>query len=65
MNQSGYRLCFKSLVGDGAFVFPCDATGKVDMDNIGERSRLDYFYARAVMGIEVAAPAILCNAVLR
>jgi hypothetical protein len=54
-----FQLCFRSLDDGGHdFAFPCDPTGQVDLDNMSERSRNNYFYARAMMGREVAYPAV-------
>ena len=55
-----YELRFRSLFDEGrAYAFPCDAAGHVDMDALSERARLNYLYARAVVGREVAVPAVL------
>jgi hypothetical protein len=54
-----YELRFQSLFDEGrAFAFPCDARGRVDMDALSERARQNYLYARAVIGREVAMPAV-------
>jgi len=53
-----FRLCFRSLVSGPDYAFPCDAEGHVDLDRLSERARNDYFYARAMMGREVAYPDV-------
>ena len=54
-----YELRFQSLFDEGrAFAFPCDAAGHVDMDALSDRARENYLYARAVIGLEVAMPAV-------
>ena len=54
-----YELRFQSLFDEGrAFAFPCDAAGHVDMDALSDRARANYLYARAVIGMEVAMPAV-------
>jgi hypothetical protein len=54
-----YELCFQPLLPDGrGCVFACDCDGHVDMDAMGERSRLNYLYARTVIGREFARPAV-------
>jgi hypothetical protein len=54
-----YELRFQSLFDDGrAYAFPCDAHGRVDMDALSDRARQNYLYARAVIGREVAMPAV-------
>jgi hypothetical protein len=55
-----YELRFRSLFREGrALSFPCDAAGHVDMDLLSERGRDAYLYARAVIGHEYAAPAVM------
>lgn len=62
MNETGiraYQLCFRSLFHSGrGYAFPCDFRGQVDLDRMSERARNNYFYARAMVGRELAAPAI-------
>ena len=53
-----FRLCFRSLFGGRGFVFPCDACGRVNLDGLSEQARNNYFYARAMVGRELAAPAV-------
>jgi hypothetical protein len=56
-----YELRFQSLFDDGrGYAFPCDAQGRVDMDTMSERARLNYLYARTVIGRELSMPAIRC-----
>ena len=55
-----YELRFQSLFHEGrGYAFPCDEAGHVDIDALSERARLSYFYARTVIGREVAMPAVL------
>lgn len=57
--QADYVLRFQSLFDEGrAYAFPCDADGHVDMDTLSERARNNYLYARAVVGRELAQPAV-------
>ncbi|NRF67454.1 hypothetical protein HLB44_10700 [Aquincola sp. S2] len=54
-----FELCFRSLFQPGrAYVFPCDAAGRVDMDSLSERARNNYLYARAVRGREFTLPDV-------
>jgi hypothetical protein len=54
-----YELHFQSLFDEGrAYAFPCDAAGHVDLDSLSSRARLNYFYARTVIGREFATPAV-------
>lgn len=55
-----HALRFASLFHPGcALSFPCDATGRVDLDALGERARDNYLYARAVVGREYATPEVV------
>ncbi|MBA2961419.1 MULTISPECIES: hypothetical protein [Ramlibacter] len=55
----GFLLCFRSLFQSGrGFAFPCDPAGHVDLDDLSESSRINYLYARAMVGRELAAPAV-------
>lgn len=54
-----YELCFRSLFDEGpGYAFPCDREGHVDIDGLCERARINYFYARTVIGREFARPAV-------
>lgn len=54
-----FELRFDSLyAGRRSYSFPCDAAGRVDMDSLSERTRLNYLYARAMIGVEVAWPDV-------
>jgi len=55
----GYELRFRSLFDEGrGYSFPCDASGHVEIDALGDRIRNNYFYARTVIGREFAMPAV-------
>lgn len=55
----GCELRFASIFDSGrGCCFPCDAGGHVDLDVPSERLRNYCFYARAVAGRELAAPAV-------
>ena len=57
--SSAYRLCFRSLFDSGrGYAFPCDGDGRVDLDGLSEQARNNYFYARAMVGKELAMPAV-------
>ncbi len=54
-----YELTFRSLFNPGrGLAFPCDASGLVDMDALGERALNSYLYARTVIGREFAMPTV-------
>lgn len=54
-----FQLRFQSLFTHGrGFAFPCDDHGRVDLDRMSERARNNYFYARAMVGRELATPEV-------
>ena len=60
-----HQLRFRSLFDHGrGFAFPCDPSGQVDLDTMSEPSRNNYFYARAMVGRELAVPAVEATVVL-
>jgi hypothetical protein len=63
--QADYELRFRSLFNEGrAFAFPCDADGHVDIDALSDRARLNYLYARIVVGRELSMPAVELSSAL-
>ncbi|WP_428420085.1 hypothetical protein [Methylibium sp.] len=54
-----YQLSFRSLSDEGrGCAFPCDATGRVNIDELSDTARHNYLYARAVIGREFSMPAV-------
>jgi hypothetical protein len=54
-----YELRFTGLSATRRdYAFPCDRTGHVDLDELTDRDRANYFYARAVVGKELCAPVV-------
>ena len=54
-----FELRFQSLFDAGrGYAFPCDPSGQVDMNQLSERARNNYLFARAVVGRELAVPAV-------
>jgi hypothetical protein len=60
MNEAlEFQLCFRSLFQSGrGYAFPCDGEGHVDLDTLSDRARNNYFFARAMVGRELAVPAV-------
>lgn len=57
--HSRYELRFRPLATSGrGFTFACDSGGQVHLDGLSERTRNNYFYARAMVGREVAPPSV-------
>jgi hypothetical protein len=55
-----YEIRYQPLSGHGPeLAFPCDEQGRVELDALSDRARNNYLYARAVVGREYAAPAVL------
>jgi len=58
-SQPQFELRFQSLFDSGrGYAFPCDGAGHVDLDGLSERARNNYLYARAMVGRELAVPAM-------
>jgi hypothetical protein len=61
-SRTCYEIRFSSLFNEGrALTFPCDEKGHVELDALSEKARNNYLYARAVVGREYSAPAILVS----
>lgn len=61
--SSSFEIRFATLSNEGrGLVFPCDEEGHVDIDALSERSRNNYFFARAMLGREYATPRVLRSA---
>lgn len=57
---TGYEIRFQSLFNEGrALCFPCDEHGHVHLDSLSDQARENYLFARAVVGREYAAPAVM------
>jgi hypothetical protein len=54
-----YELLFRSLFKPGrGLSFYCDSSGNVDLDALGARARVNYLYARTVIGREFFIPVV-------
>ena len=54
-----YELRFRLLIdSERGFAFPCDHKGNVDLNQLSDRARNDYLFARALVGRELAAPVV-------
>jgi len=57
--------CAHYLVFGGLFpsvrslTFPCDPAGQVDMDELSERARDNYLFARTVVGRDYEVPVVV------
>jgi len=58
-SQTRYELRFTSLFNRGrGYAFPCDVQGHVNIDELTDRARTNYLFARAVVGTELSAPTV-------
>lgn len=58
-SSNQFQLCFRPLFQSGyGYAFPCDDGGHVDLDLLSERARNNYFFARAMVGRDLATPAV-------
>lgn len=58
-NACHYELRFRSLYEEGrGYSFPCNPSGEVEMGAMSERARLNYLFARAMVGREFFLPEV-------
>ena len=53
-----YILRFPRIFSSGSLAFPCDAAGTVCLDNLPEKARENYQYARCMLGKEFLMPRV-------
>jgi hypothetical protein len=59
-DPEAFQLRFRSLFREGrGYSFPCDVAGRVDMDRLSERARINYFFARALVGRDLDVPVVV------
>jgi len=64
VDERNYELRYTGLFNAGrGYAFPCNEVGVVDIDRLTTRGRLNYFYARVVVGTELSMPSIMRLAV--
>lgn len=62
-SATAFELRFQSLFDEGrGLVFPCDASGRVDLDALSPRLRTNYLFARTLIGRDFATPAVCPSA---
>jgi hypothetical protein len=58
-SETPFVLHFRSLYHAGRdFAFPCDGQGNVDLNEMTDRIRNNYLYARAMIGRELSWPSV-------
>jgi hypothetical protein len=59
-DRTGFELRFRSIYNEGrGLAFPCDAEGHVVIDSLSTKGRLNYLYARTLIGREFQLPVVL------
>ena len=59
-SSARFELRFQSLFDAGrALSFPCDERGRVELDTLSAAARINYFFARTVIGRDFHSPAIV------
>ncbi len=55
-----FELRYRSLSAYGcSYAFPCDASGRVDLDALSDAARQNYLYARAMVGVDLLHPQVV------
>jgi hypothetical protein len=55
-----YQIRFEPLqTAARALTFRCDVHGHVELDALGETARIEYLFARALVGRDFARPSIV------
>ena len=58
-HAAAFHLRFRPIFrGANEFTCPCDATGRVVMDELSERACRSYLFARAMVGRAYAPPEV-------
>jgi hypothetical protein len=62
--DSRYQLWFRPLPKSTTAprAFRCDAAGHIDLDALSDQDRREYFFARALVGLDFDRPAVQGNA---
>ena len=59
LSHGSFQLRFPSLFRPGhGYAFPCDSAGTVNLDQLSECARQNYFFARIAVGREFAVPEV-------
>lgn len=62
--ELSFEVSYVSLYMPGrSLAFPCDAGGHVDIDALSDKARLNYFFARAMVGRDYSLPRV-CQPVI-
>ena len=60
LDDAQFELRYRSLSPHRCgYAFPCDATGRVNIDGLSDEARENYLYARAMVGFDLQHPQVL------
>lgn len=57
-SAASYEIRFQSLHQGRGMTFPCDSKGAVNLDELSDRGRANYLFARAMVGRDFAWPVV-------
>ncbi|WP_395703301.1 hypothetical protein [Aquabacterium sp.] len=58
--EQHYALRFAATQAGGLeYVFPCDEGGHVDLNALTEHDKVEYLFARALVGRDLARPVVV------
>jgi hypothetical protein len=59
-NDARFELRYRSFSTHRCgYSFPCDAQGRVNLDELSEPARENYLYARAMVGFDLLQPEVM------
>jgi hypothetical protein len=59
-DDARFELRYQSLSTHRCgYAFPRDSRGRVSLDQLSERARANYLYARAIVGLDLRHPQVL------
>lgn len=59
MSNCTHQIRYQSLANAGrSLCFPCDAAGHVPLDDLSERARANYLFARSLVGRDYSMPSV-------
>jgi hypothetical protein len=60
LEEMHFELRYRSLSPHRCgYAFPCDADGRVNIDDLSDEARDNYLYARAMVGFDLQHPQVL------
>jgi hypothetical protein len=60
LDEAHFELRYHSMSPHRCgYAFPCDADGRVNIDDLSDQARENYLYARAMVGFDLQHPQIV------